>query len=428
MTMQVDMSKKLDGSRAMQAVVDAAVELGDAIETHALEIKNDVDPTSKSGAAKIAKFVLGAANRLPADAAEKFEGYAYLFLGVTQGAAPGIVMFDTKVLEDKIRRYFDPDSPPRWDVHWVPVGTAGRGVCVISVAPPAEGDPMQICHSEFQGDDKSLSMEDGRVYYREKASTRVARSGEIKALQRRANLALPPVELLIEVVAGPPRRYLDSDVRQRFDAMWKSGSARIKDGWWESEEALHARLAQVEERARQEWRDNLSTLAGAVWPGTQFTIANTAGTWLEDIELILHFPQGVSGIQKTNHVGVDLTTLVPTLFEKPKPNDPYGPVSAIDLNWRPQSPLSSSPYPLTWGNDDEGLVVTISGIDLRPDTSWTNDDDDLVIIADEAMETIPVEWQLTREHHRSYKGTLDLPTQSASSRDDLADLIALHHQ
>lgn len=85
--MQLDVSKKLDGNRAMQAVVGVAVEVGDAIESNALEIKRDVDPTTKAGAAKIAKFVLGAANRLPAEAAQRFEGYAYLFLGVDKGAA-----------------------------------------------------------------------------------------------------------------------------------------------------------------------------------------------------------------------------------------------------------------------------------------------------------------------------------------------------
>jgi hypothetical protein len=38
-----------------------ASELGDRAERHFLEMKSEIDPTSKEGGAKIAKFILGVA-------------------------------------------------------------------------------------------------------------------------------------------------------------------------------------------------------------------------------------------------------------------------------------------------------------------------------------------------------------------------------
>lgn len=71
--MTLDTSRKLDGIRDLRAVVDEAVAHGDAVENHYLEIKSDVDPTTKIGAVKVAKFILGAANRLPLNSASTSE-------------------------------------------------------------------------------------------------------------------------------------------------------------------------------------------------------------------------------------------------------------------------------------------------------------------------------------------------------------------
>lgn len=409
----------------MRAVVDIAVEVGDTIESHALEIKDGVDPTTKPGAAKVAKFVLGAANRLPTDSAERFEGYAYLFLGVTKGAADGIVMFDPKALEDKVRRYFDPDSPPRWDLHWVPVGNLGRGVCVISVAPPTEGDPMQICHSDFQGDDRTLSLEDGRVYYREKASTRVARSGEIKALQRRARSASPPVELHIEAFAGSPRAYSDHEITETIERLLDGRSSAIRAKWRGTDQELETRLSELERSARAEWRSNLPALAGAVHPGLQLAVANLTGAWLEDIELTLYFPEGTLGVDKTDPADLELDQLLPTLFPKPRSNyGGFGSLLPPDTFIPPPSA-----YPLTWENSGEGLVLTISGIDLRPDSEWRNDDDLVVTVFGHPDEPLKVDWRMTaRGHNRSYRGVLEIPVEPASIKNDFQTVVALQRR
>lgn len=418
----IDTTRRLVGDRAIQAVVNAAVAHGDAIETHALEIKSDVDPTSKPGIAKVARFVLGAANRFPTDAADKFEGYAYLMLGVGKDSAPGISMFDTKALEDRLRKYLDPDTPPRWDVQWLPT-TAGYGVCVISVAPPADGDPVQICHGEFQADKPGGGsiLEDGRIYYREKASTRVARSGEVKALIRRAREATPPVDISVELTGGDPRAYRDDEIESTFDRLFDNQEEHLRKRFRGTDEEIAYRLAELREAARTEWGDSLEKIAAYTWPGAQFTIANSAGTYLEEIELVMEFPEGVVGIEK-EYEQPTLTDLLPAIFPAPTPD-----FNTMLINSASRPSFAVPPYNshLDWENSEDGsrLTVIVSDVDLRPDTPWSSDPDELVLfVFDDDVTSFEVKWRLTaKRHHRSYNGAFTLHVEDASSLRDLIE-------
>jgi hypothetical protein len=55
---------------------------GWSAERHFIESKSDIDPTNKEGAAKVATFILGAANRDPERAKKYLEGHAVMILGV----------------------------------------------------------------------------------------------------------------------------------------------------------------------------------------------------------------------------------------------------------------------------------------------------------------------------------------------------------
>lgn len=57
------------GDRAQRKILQHVIAVGDEAETTYLEVKSDLDPASKSGVAKIAKFLLGVANRRPTTAA-----------------------------------------------------------------------------------------------------------------------------------------------------------------------------------------------------------------------------------------------------------------------------------------------------------------------------------------------------------------------
>jgi hypothetical protein len=144
-------------------------------------------------------------------------------------------------------------------------------------------------------------------------------------------------------------------------------------------------------------------------------VTNNAGSSLEDVVIRLTFPEGVYGSQKTDPEDLNLSNLIPVLFKErnqdlystllPPSNQPY---------------VSSQSYPLDWENR-ESLVITIRNMDLRPDSPWTNDDDDLVVVVhDESIEIIEVDWKLTAKgHHTSYSGKLSIPVDLASVADDV---------
>jgi len=84
-----DISRAPLGQRAASALVAELAKLDDTVERHYLEMKSDLDP-SKNEFAKIAKYILGSANRMPELAAKAFEGYGVMVIGVVPGEVRGI--------------------------------------------------------------------------------------------------------------------------------------------------------------------------------------------------------------------------------------------------------------------------------------------------------------------------------------------------
>ena len=102
------------GERSWHAILQHVMEVGDEAETSYLEIKSALDITSIRGAAhankqavaKIAKFLLGVANRSPKDAARHFQGYAVLVIGAEKGQALGVPRgIELHDLENSLRPY-----------------------------------------------------------------------------------------------------------------------------------------------------------------------------------------------------------------------------------------------------------------------------------------------------------------------------------
>ena len=108
------------GESSWRAILKYVQKVGDEAETSYLEIKSTLDITDEQGRikignqakVKIAKFLLGAANRLPKDAARHFQGYAVLVVGAekanVQGIPRGIEQHD---LEDALGPYLDSQFP-----------------------------------------------------------------------------------------------------------------------------------------------------------------------------------------------------------------------------------------------------------------------------------------------------------------------------
>ncbi|WP_139263562.1 hypothetical protein [Geodermatophilus africanus] len=87
--MEIDLSRVPRGELAARALVEAVAQADDRVERHCLEVKSSIDLKSKDGISKVAKFILGAANRMPDVAARYFGGHAVMVLGVAPGSTPG---------------------------------------------------------------------------------------------------------------------------------------------------------------------------------------------------------------------------------------------------------------------------------------------------------------------------------------------------
>ena len=192
------------GENRLRLILNGLVAEGDKAESVALEAKGDIDVSRKGiGVAKVAKFILGAANRLPDDALRHFQGFAVMVLGVEEGQAPGVCSgVEAHELGDRLRPYLGPNSP-KWDLARLPAG-ADREVLFVVVDPPKPGDPPYPCHKDFQPQNKQDSkhaLQDGALYVRDKSNTRTAKAMEVLALLQRGSSQTTP-EVEVKLICG----------------------------------------------------------------------------------------------------------------------------------------------------------------------------------------------------------------------------------
>lgn len=173
----LDISKAPLGNRAARQLVEAVAKLDDRVERHYLELKSSLGE-GKTGISKIAKFILGAANRMPETAATAFKGYAVMIIGVSKDSIHGIPPIEIKDIEEIVVRHIGPNGP-KWDHIHVPVAYSENSVLVITVEPPEDGQELFPCRKD--GD----SLHNGRVYIRVEGQTREARADEIDMLLER---------------------------------------------------------------------------------------------------------------------------------------------------------------------------------------------------------------------------------------------------
>src|SRR5262249_2152274 len=138
-----------------------------------LEWKSTVDLSEKRWQYEIARFVLGAANRMPHRAAQQADGHGYMLLGVEPQNLCGVTRIDNADLERGVCAYTGRDGP-----HWSPeyVEISGVDVLVVTVAPPKAGDPIFALAKEF-------NHPDGTVFVRRSGKTERATNAEHRQLQ-----------------------------------------------------------------------------------------------------------------------------------------------------------------------------------------------------------------------------------------------------
>lgn len=439
----IDLTRLPKGQREWPRFVEALSDIDDRAERYFLELKSDVDLTTEAGRAKVAKFILGAANRMPDNAAKRFGGHALLVLGVAKGAVRGIPFFEAKDLERVVKKFIGADGPG-WDFERVR-GVEDRDVIVVIVDPPRQGDPMWTCYK-----DGPENLKDGGIYIRADGETREAKGEEVRVLLRRAQLARPATEVAVAVLGTALPYYCDTSVleeyvsaeRQRLVAAYNRHEGPIAGAYSqvrrmgsmpasmlgeEPEERTHDEyIAEIDDwatRVRKAWPGMLDAAAAVIWPGSRIQIQNLRQTFLEDVEVNIHLDGAVWALDKIDDEYHDIAENLPSPPRAwgPQPRS-YGVGDIYGRPMIPSSPVIGRGDGVVSFSNGGSVDLTLPLSDLRPEEVFESEDDEFVlVIRDTETQGLTGTWRVTaRAHHEVYKGTLSV---DVDERRDFSDGI-----
>ena len=419
------------GELAQQRILDRAVAVGDEAETSYLEIKGSLDLTKGTSVAKVAKFLLGAANRLPQQAAQYFHGYAVLVIGAHKGRAVGIPRgIEAHELEDRLRPYLGPQFP-MFDLGRTGVDD-GHEVLFIFAQPPQDGQTIFPCCKDFQGEDRRDNLSDGAIYVRGTSNTRPARSGDISKLVERARGGgKRPIELEVEVLGTVARvGRVDEVLEQLYEFEEEQFSATpgpirntslfdiTPPSIFGSPEPKSAeeRAARLESW-RREKKSNIASgrehFLGVASPGAGIRVVSR-DRFVAKPHLVVTF-HGCEAFEFREEDDADFEKVVEPIVARPSPY-----VLGPDYS---DFRITQRGYPVDWANQGGNVEVTLTPESFRPNAPWMSDQDDYVIIArDPAVGTVSVSWVLTEDGNDTVaKGAFEV---QAGVVTDAADLFS----
>lgn len=200
----VDLSRAPRGEMTATALVEMIAVLDDRVENHYLEVKGPLDLSTKKDQAKLAKFLLGAANRTPEVAATAFEGYGVMVIGVSPGKVVGVPPIEVLEIDKAVRPFVGAEL--HWDLQRVPVPGSVNEVLILLIDPPQPGQPPFICRKSGDG------LRDGAVYVRPTGETREANADELAQVIARGQIdTAPAVDFAVNVLGEAVPLTIDSD-------------------------------------------------------------------------------------------------------------------------------------------------------------------------------------------------------------------------
>ncbi|WP_051299635.1 hypothetical protein [Arthrobacter castelli] len=419
---------------AQRDILSHVCALGDAAETSYLEVKSTLDLTSTKDKAKIAKFLLGAANRLPRQAKMYFRGYAVLVIGAQKGHPEGVARgTEAHELAEKLRPYLGPHFPA-FEFGRIVLNDT-REVLFVIAPPPEAGQPIFPCHKNFQDDSKKDTKDnlfDGAIYVRGPSNTLQARSRQVIDLVERARSSgRPPITLNIELL-GSVNRVVD--INEKMERLYnleeenciKKAENFTKpagpnaDHWMERTEAILPRgisdRIEADEIKRQEkhkdslkkWKrekpENIEKgrehLLGAAFAGAGIRVTSHNRS-ITKPRLIITFYDCEAFTYYTPE-DADYGKVVKPII-RPRQQPPYVP------GFEPGT-LIPRDYPVSWNNSENNVEVTLTPESFRPNTPWESGQDDYVLVTrDSQAETVAATWVLTEEgYDETTKGDLQI--------------------
>lgn len=424
------------GERALRSILDHVVAVGDEAEASYLEVKSTLDLTSPEGVTKVAKFLLGAANRPPQAASRHFHGYADLVIGAQRGEARGIVRgVEAHELEDRLRPYLGPQFPS-FEFGRITVD-ADSEVLFVVAQPPQDGQPPFPCHRNYQGAKRTDNLDDGAIYVRGASNTRPARAGEVLALVERARGAgKTPISLDIDILGPINRVERVSEVlenlyefeEEQFTKHKPAAKDALSTGVLAASILGGSQPMTAEERAEQlaRWKRDRSQhidkgrahFLGVALPGAGVQVVSQ-DRFVSKPHLIVTF-HDCKAFAYRDADDADWTKVIEPVVRK---QHPYG------LGFDPAD-LQIAPlrhYPVSWSNRGNDVVVVLTPESFRPNVPWASDQDDYVLLTRDPQDTtVSVTWVLTEDgNDATTTGELTLGTSGPADAAELFKTIFL---
>jgi len=435
-----DLTRLPRGQREWPEFVETLSCIDDRAERYFLELKSEVDLATERGQAKVAKFILGAANRMPDRAAKRFNGHALLVLGITKGVVTGIPFFEAKDLERGVKKFIGADGPG-WDFERVRVDE-DRDVIVVVVDPPHDGDPVWTCCK-----DGPENLKDGGIYIRADGETREAKGDEVRVLLRRAQQPRLATELDIAVLGAALPYHCNANVldeyvsaeRQRLIAAYDQCDNRLADAYsqatrmagWQSSlfreepekrtyEQYMTEIDDWETQFRKAWPDMLDDVAAVIWPGARVRARNLSRMFLEDVEVGIHLEGEVWALAKIDDDDHNFAANLPSA---PRVWGPRQRPHDFGVTFFPSTSSHYMPSVAGLGSgavsfrNGDSVDLTLSLKQLRPEEAFESDDDEFILVVRNAeTQRVTGTWRVTaRGHHVVYEGTLSIDV--GESRD-----------
>lgn len=429
---ELDIGRVPSGEASARQLVDAAMALGDTAERHYLELKSVVDLRGKAGQAKLAKFILGAANRIPAVAARAFEGHAIMVIGVGAAGAIGNAPIEMMELSRNLQPYLSVHGP-EWDILRVPV-SGGKEVLLIIVSPPKDGDPIYVCYKSGEG------ITDGAIYFRADGETRTASGQEFDQLVARALAGDSDVDIRVNPIGDAsflhhdPTRTLEwridavtaqhwsahdravanedrSDLSVGFPYIIQTASMLGSKPESRTKEQYGRELDSWIVKTREQWADGVDAEAAGLLHYVVFEIVNASDQFLQDVAVTIHLEGDVDALHwhdSPNYVISD---------RLPAPPRIWGPIpfsAGIDIHsiqFANDVAYSSHLPGSTTFTNSGSVTIDLNIGDLRPRRTWSSDEEHSVLVLRRPDITeVNGTWELTaRDHHKVFSGTLTVP-------------------
>lgn len=436
--MKLDLRRLPRGQREWREFLDALDQVDDSAERYFLELKSELDMTNKAHRAKVAKFILGAANRSEELADRRFEGHALLVIGVSTGQLTGIPTFEARELADSVRQFIGSEGPG-WDYETVRVA-AGRDVVIVIVHPPRERDQPWTCLK-----DGPENLQDGGIFIRADGETRRAKGDEIRAMLRRSAEASRQAELTVEVIGqafayscskdplehfveqvardlrgkvaiAPSRSGRSTLLTPQVNTMW--GMQKPED---RSPEEYEQEIAAWVTDAQWAFGSLVDGLVGFAGPAVFVRVTNCSKVFLEELEVRLHIAGQVRAVDAV-FSATDIRSCVPP---SPRPWGPREPDFGSGLlRFTTYDPLVHFPQgsgSVTYrngGSVDLGLTLST----LRPLETFESDEQ-VVLCVEGPIDSLELagHWTATaRGVHDVFEGDVTIP---ASTPNDLTQRL-----